>query len=92
MAESEKKPSALGDQNVNLGLGTLILIGLIVSMCSGKGDVESIQKDTTELRKQVAVIDQKLDALLPKGSEATSQSVEAPAPPPVAGAAPAQNP
>lgn len=94
MAEMETKASepATGNQGVQLGLGTLIIIALIVSMCSGRGDMEKIRKDTAELKQQLGVIDKKLDALVPKGSTTTSTSVEEPAAPADAGVAPSQNP
>jgi hypothetical protein len=90
MAEIEtKEPQAgTGNQGVQLGIGTLIIIALIVTMCSGRSEMEKIQKDTTELKKQLGAIEQKLDALAPHSSEnATSgqdatvsqDSVEAPA-------------
>lgn len=93
MAEMEAKVSQPGkdNQGVNLGVGTLIIIALIVTMCSGRTEVEKIQKDTAELKQQLEVIDKKLDTLVPKGS-ATSTSVEASAPPADTGVAPAQNP
>jgi hypothetical protein len=83
MAEMETKRSepGAGNQGVNLGIGTLIVIALIVSMCSGRGEVEKIQKDTAELKRQLGVIDQKLDTLVSKGNATTSTSVEAPTAP-----------
>jgi len=94
MAEMETKASepATGNQGVNLGVGTLIIIALIVTMCSGKGEMEKIQKDTAALKQQLGEMDQKLDMLVTKGSATTSTSVEAPATPADASVAPAQNP
>ena len=94
MAETETKASQpeKGNQGVQLGFGTLIIIALIVTMCSGKGDMEKIQKDTAELKQKLGVIDKKLDALVPKGSASTSTSVEEPATPADAGAVPSKNP
>ena len=57
-------------------------------MCSGRGEVGKIQKDTAELKRQLGVIDKKLDMLAPKDSATTSPSVEAPTAPATAGAAP----
>ncbi len=80
--------SIKGDTNVNLHLGTLIIIGLIVTMCSGKGDVEIVKKDTTELKKQLGVMDKKLDALVSRVGGETPANVEVPAAPADAGTAP----
>ena len=92
MAEMETKASQPGTDNrgVQLGVGTLIIIALIVTMCSGKGEVEKIQKDTAELKKQLVVIDKKLDMLMPKGSATTSSNVEAPTAPADASVAPSE--
>ena len=80
MAEMETKESqpGTGNQGVNLGIGTLIIIALIVTMCSGRGEMEKIQKDTAEIKQQLRVIDKKLDMLVPKGSATTSTSIEPP--------------
>jgi hypothetical protein len=75
-----------------LGIGTLIIIALIVTMCSGRGEVEKIQKDTAQLKQQLEAIDKKLDMLVPKDVATTSTSVEAPAAPANAGVAPSQDP
>ena len=93
MAEMETKASepATGNQSVQLGFGTLIIIALIVSMCSGKGEVDKIRNDTAALKEQLGVIDQKLDTLMEKSS-ATTSSVEAASAPADAGVPPSQNP
>lgn len=94
MAEMETKASQpeTGNQGVQLGFGTLIIIALIVSMCSGRSEMEKIQKDTAELKRQIGAIDKKLDTLVPKGSATSSTSVEEPAAPADAGVAPSQRP
>lgn len=76
MAETEtKEPQpGTGNQSVQLGIGTLIIIALIVSMCSGRSEMEKIQKDTTELNKKLGVIEQKVDELAARGSETASTS------------------
>jgi hypothetical protein len=93
MAEMETKSSQseTGNQSVQLGIGTLIIIALIVTMCSGRNEMEKIQQDTAELKQQLGVIDQKLDTLVPKGSATTTTSVEEPAATADAGVAPSQN-
>ena len=94
MAEMETKASepATGNQRVQLGFGTLIIIALIVSMCSGKGEVDKIRNDTAALKVQLKVIDQKLDTLVPKGSATTSTSDEASAASADSGVESSQNP
>jgi len=81
MAEMDTKSSQpeTGNQSVQLGIGTLIIIALIVTMCSGRSEMERIQTDTAELKQQLGVIDKKLDTLVPKVSATTSTSVEEPA-------------
>ena len=81
MAEMDTKSSQpeTGNQSVQLGIGTLIIIALIVTMCSGRSKMERIQTDTAELKQQLGVIDKKLDTLVPKVSATTSTSVEEPA-------------
>ena len=81
MAEMDTKSSQpeTGNQSVQLGIGTLIIIALIVTMCSGRSEMEKIQTDTAELKQQLGVIDKKLDTLVAKGSATTSTSVEKPA-------------
>ncbi len=83
MAEMETKaPQPETDnQRVQLGFGTLIIIALIVTMCSGRSEMGKIQEDTAELKQQLGVIDKKLDALVPKGSATMSTSVEEPVAP-----------
>jgi len=70
MADQETQasppPPAVGDKSVQLGIGTLIIIALIVTMCSGKGEVEKIRKDTAELKQQVGELNRKLDTLIQK--------------------------
>jgi hypothetical protein len=82
MAEIEPKASQSesGNQGVQLGLGTLIIIALIVTMCSGRGEMEKIHKDTAELKQQLGEIDKKLDTLVSKEHAPASTTVEAPAP------------
>ena len=94
MAETESKaqPPADGSQGVQLGIGTLIVIALIVTMCSGKGEVEKIRKDTSELKQQVGELHRKLDTLIQKEAAAPELEVEAPTAPPATGTTPAQNP
>jgi outer membrane murein-binding lipoprotein Lpp len=84
MAETEQQGSApvAGNQQVQLGIGTLIIIALIVSMCSGRSETQKVQKDTAELKQQVGEINRKLDALVSKDAAAPAD----------AGARPAQNP
>jgi hypothetical protein len=78
MAEMETKESqpGTGNHSVQLGIGTLIIIAIIVTMCSGRSEMEKVQKDTAQLKQQLAVIDKKLDALAPQGSATSSTSVE----------------
>jgi hypothetical protein len=90
--ETKASEPATGNQRVQLGFGTLIIIALIVTMCSGRADVENIRKDTAELRQQLVVIDRKLDTLVPKGGATTSTSDEASAASADAGVESSQNP
>jgi hypothetical protein len=78
MAEMETKASQAetGNQRVQLGFGTLIIIALIVTMCSGRSEMDKIQRDTAELKQQLGVIDQKLDTLVSKGGATTTTGVE----------------
>jgi hypothetical protein len=90
VAENETKepvPSS-GNNSVQLGVGTLIIVALIVTMCSGRGEIEKVQKDTAELKQQLKVINSKLDALAPNGDTTAPTDIEAPAVP--VGAAPAK--
>jgi hypothetical protein len=64
--EPQASPPATGNQSVQLGVGTLIIIALIVSMCSGRSEMEKIQRDNVALKQQVGEINRKLDLLLPK--------------------------
>ena len=93
MAETETKASQpeTGNQRVQLGFGTLVIIALIVSMCSGKGEVDKIRSDTAALKVQLGVINQKLDTLVEK-SGASTTSVEASAASADAGVESSQNP
>lgn len=74
----EQTPAPPGDKSVQLGIGTLIIIAIIVSMCSGKGELEKVQKDTAELKRQIGEVNQKLDQLVSKAAPAATESVEAP--------------
>lgn len=77
----EQNPQApqTGNQQVQLGIGTLIIIALIVTMCSGRSEMEKIRGDTAALRQQVTEIDRKLDQLVPKTAPPSTESVAAPA-------------
>lgn len=88
MTDTETKPAEPGkDGNgVQLGLGTLIIIALIVTMCSGKSDVERVRKDTAELKQQLGEMSKKLDTLVEKSNAATPANVEAADAPAGAGA------
>jgi formiminotetrahydrofolate cyclodeaminase len=79
MAEMQTKAPepGTGNQGVQLGVGTLIIIALIVTMCSGRSEMEKIQKDTAALKQQIEGIDKKLDTLVAKDSAAASTGVEA---------------
>lgn len=87
MAEVETKASQpeSRNQSVQLGVGTLIIIALIVTMCSGRSEMEKVQKDTTELKQQLGAIEKKLDALVQNGGAVTFRNVETPAAPADAG-------
>jgi hypothetical protein len=72
MADSETPaPAPVGNQTVQLGIGTLIIIAIIVSMCSGNGEVQQLRGEINELKQQNSEINQKLDTLLQK--DATSR-------------------
>lgn len=74
MADSETPASpAAGNQTVQLGIGTLIIIALIVTMCSGNGEVQKLRSDINQLKQQNTEINQKLDTLLEKRSPAPGQ-------------------
>jgi len=79
-----ESPPAAGNQQVQLGLGTLIIIALIVSMCSGRRETEKVRNDTAELKQQVSEINRKLDAMAAKDAPAPAANVEG------SGAVPAQ--
>jgi len=85
---SPTPPLAAGDKSVQLGIGTLIIIALIVTMCSGKGEMEKIRKDTADLKQQVGDLNRKLDTLIEKESGSAANPA-APAPPPDSTAKPA---
>ena len=70
--EPQASPPATGNQSVQLGVGTLIIIALIVSMCSGRSEMEKIQRDNVALKQQVGEINRKLDLLLPKDAPAST--------------------
>ena len=72
--ETQEPQPGTGSQGVQLGVGTLIIIALIVSMCSGRSEMEKIQKDTTELKNQLGVIEKNLDSLTRRSSEAAATS------------------
>jgi len=93
MADDEAKPSppAGGNQAVQLGIGTLIIIAIIVSMCSGGGEVKELRSDTRELKQQMSEINQKLDALLAKQATAPGANGAAPTPTPDTGTSLAPN-
>lgn len=83
MADMETKapqPASNNQDGVQLGIGTLIIIAIIVTTCSGKGEVEKIKGDTVQIKQQLAEINKKLDALAPQGSAAAAGDVEAPGP------------
>ena len=77
--DNQASPSAAGNNSVQLGIGTLIIIAIIVTMCSGKDDVQKIRKDTAELKQQVGELNRKLDTLIERDAQASAASVEAPA-------------
>ena len=70
--ESQPHPPATGNQSVQLGVGTLIIIALIVSMCSGRSEMQKIQSDNVALKEQVSEINRKLDLLVPKDGPAST--------------------
>ena len=76
----DRNPAPAGNQSVQLGIGTLIIIALIVTMCSGKGDLDELRSDTAALKQQVGEINQKLDRLVVNSAPANNMNVEAPAP------------
>ena len=74
--ETTESKSETGNQGVQLGIGTLIVIALIVTMCSGRGEMEKIQKDTAQLKQQLGVIERKLDALAPQRSATAAAAAQ----------------
>lgn len=72
-------PAPPANHSVQLGIGTLIIIAIIVSMCSGKGEMEQVRNDTTALKQQLAEVNGKLDQLLAKPLPAPDADVEKPA-------------
>ena len=90
MTDMETKPQPEQPNNgVQLGVGTLIIIAIIVSMCSGSGEVKKVQADTAEIKRQLGEINGKLDALKTTGAPATGGEAAAPV---EAAAAPSRNP
>ena len=79
-------------QGVHLTIGTLIVIALIVTMCSGKSEVAKIRQDTAAMSHQVGEINRKLDTLIEKQGRASAPDVEAASTPPGAGTTTTQNP
>jgi len=80
MSEVDKPPAPppAGNPQVQLGIGTLIIIALIVSMCSGRSEMEKVRNDTAELKQQVGEINRKLDTLVAKDAPAPAANVESP--------------
>jgi hypothetical protein len=54
-----------GGSNVTaqLGCGTLILIGIIVAVFSGRGELDDLRDDVGALRDQVTRLETKIDTL-----------------------------
>ncbi|MDF3020197.1 MAG: hypothetical protein K0Q92_1500 [Steroidobacteraceae bacterium] len=73
-AETTASKPETGNHGVQLGIGTLIIIALIVTMCSGRGEMEKIQKDTAQIKQQLAVMEGKLDALAAQESATAATS------------------
>jgi len=76
--QAAASPPTSGTQSVQLGIGTLIIIAIIVSMCSGSSEVQKLRGETTELKQQVREVNRKLDELLARNASATAVGVEAP--------------
>ena len=72
---TESKPDT-GNHGVQLGIGTLIIIALIVTMCSGRGEMEKIQKDTAQIKQQLGVMEGKLDALAAQESATAATNTQ----------------
>jgi hypothetical protein len=81
MTEPETPASPPGNQSVQLGIGTLAIIAIIVTMCSGRSETQKVQKDTAELKRQVSEINRKLDTLIATDVSTPTPDVEAPADP-----------
>jgi len=90
--ETKETQPGTGNQGVSLGIGTLVIIALIVTMCSGRSEMEKVQKDTAALKQKLDEIDKKLDTLVTQGTATTSTNVEASAAPADAGMASSRNP
>ena len=85
MTDPETPASPSGNQSVQLGIGTLAIVAIIVTLCSGRSETEKVQKDTAALKQQVGEINRKLDALRAKHASTPDEDVEAaaaPTPPP----------
>ena len=52
-----------GDNKVQLGCGTLIIIAIIVMIFSGGRDVDKVQSQLTEMSRQLDRMEKKVDAL-----------------------------
>ena len=52
-----------GDNKVQLGCGTLIIIALIVIIFSGGRDVDKLQRQLNDMSRQLDRLEQKVDAL-----------------------------
>lgn len=61
-------------------------------MCSGKGEMEKIRKNTADLKQQVGELDRKLDTLIQKQGGEPAENAGAAAPPADATTTPPQNP
>jgi hypothetical protein len=49
--------------SAQLGCGTLILIAIIVSLFSGRGDLKEVRDEVSALRDQVTRLEAKIDSL-----------------------------
>lgn len=52
-----------GDNRVQLGCGTLIIIALIVMIFSGGKDVDKVQRQLDDMSRQLDRMEKKVDAL-----------------------------
>ena len=68
-------PAPAGNQTVQLGMGTMILIALIVTMCSG-GKVDELRGDINQLKQQNTEINQKLDTLLARDAASANAAAQ----------------